>query len=273
MRWRRERLGSRLHAALRAAVVAALAVASTGIPAAAAERVAVFAAASLSDVLTALRDEFQASTGGAIEFNFAASSALALQIREGARADIFFSADEAKMDALQQAKAIELGTRVSLLSNALVCVVLADAQWTPAKAEDLTQPRVRHIALAEPMTVPAGIYAKQFLTAQGVWPKLERRIVPVESVRSVLAAVESGNVDAGIVYRTDARISKRVRVAFEVPADKGPHISYPVALVHGGRAPAAARAFLAFLQSPAARGRFEEYGFTVIAPVPEPASP
>lgn len=258
-----------VHCAV-AVAVAALCGASS---AAAAERVSVFAAASLTDVLTALANDFQASTGQGVEFNFAASSALALQIREGARADMFFSADEAKMDALQQAKAIEPGTRVSLLSNSLVCVVQAQATWAPAAAVDLAQPQVRHIALAEPATVPAGIYAKEFLTEQGVWPKVAPRIVPVESVRAVLAAVESGNADAGIVYRTDARISKRVRVAFEVPAEQGPRISYPVALVHGGRTPAAARAFLAFLQSPAARRRFEEHGFSVIAPAPQPASP
>ena len=106
---------------------------------------------------------------------------------------------------------------------------------------------VQRIALAEPSSVPAGVYSKKFLEAVGLWAAVAPKVIPTENVRAVLAAVESGNVDAGIVYKTDALISKKVRVAFEVPASRGPAISYPFALVKGAPHEAAARAFLAHL--------------------------
>ena len=225
--------------------------------------VLVFAAASLTDALTEIAAAWKTSGGGSIAFNFASSSTLALQIREGAPADLFLSADEAQMDVLERAGLVAPGTRRSILSNAIVVVVPADSPLRIASERDLAGPRVGTLALAEPASVPVGIYSKKFLERAGIWGALASRIVPTENARATLAAVESGNVDAGIVYRTDAAISKHVRIAFEIPAAVSPAISYPFALVKGSPREPAARKFLEYLSSRAARGVFVRYGFLV----------
>jgi molybdate transport system substrate-binding protein len=111
--------------------------------------------------------------------------------------------------------------------------------------------------------VPAGIYAKEYLEKLGLWQQLSDKIVPVENVRAALAAVESGNVEAGIVYKTDAMISKKVKVAFEVPESDGPVISYPLAVIKDAKAPDAAKKLAAYLESEPAEAVFEKYGFIV----------
>ena len=227
----------------------------------AAGEVTVFAAASLSDALRELAASYQQATGDTVRLNLGASSTLARQIQEGARADLFFSADEAKMDALERAGLIEPGTRRSLLSNSLVVVVAADRAIRLTSARDLTAPAVRRLAVAEPETVPAGIYARAYLESQGLWRALAPKIVPAENVRAVLAAVASGDVEAGIVYRTDALVSPRVRVAWAVPPGEGPRISYPLAVVKGGENPGGGRRFLAWLASAANKSVFVKYGF------------
>ncbi|HWA08737.1 MAG TPA: molybdate ABC transporter substrate-binding protein [Opitutaceae bacterium] len=221
----------------------------------------VFAAASLSDALKEIARAYEPASGDTLHVNLAASSTLALQIRQGAPADVFFSADEAKMDDLAKAGLIAAGTRVSLLSNTLVIVVNADGGAAIASPADLAKPAIGHLALAEPQTVPAGIYAKEWLQGAGLWKKVIDKVVPTENVRACLAAVESGNADAGIVYKTDALISKKVKVAYEVSVADGPKISYPLAVVQGAKNGAAARKFTAYLASPPARAVFEQYGF------------
>ncbi len=223
--------------------------------------VTVFAAASLSDTLGELAATYQQTTGDTVRLNLGASSTLARQIEEGAPADLFFSADEAKMDALARAGLIDAATRRSLLSNALVVIVAADRPLPLASARDLGAPAVRRLAIAEPETVPAGIYARAYLEQAGLWRALAPKIVSTENVRAVLAVVAGGDADAGFVYRTDALISKRVRVAWVVPAAEGPRISYPVAVLRGAANPGGARRLLAWLESPAARAVFVRFGF------------
>src|SRR5207253_906340 len=120
----------------------------------------------------------------------------------------------------------------------------------------------RRIAIGDPAAVPAGAYAKAYLQRIGLWSALEGRFVPTASVRLALAAVESGAVDAAIVYRTDIRAAPRAREAFVVPRDEGPSIVYPAAVLAGGKNPRGARRFLAFLQGPNAAAIFEREGFT-----------
>jgi molybdate transport system substrate-binding protein len=225
--------------------------------------VLVFAAASLTDALKEIAASWEIAGGGSVVFNFAASSLLARQIREGAPADLFLSADEAQMDGLERAGLVVPGTRRSVLSNTLVAVVPPDSALRIASPRDLAGKGVERIALAEPTSVPVGVYSKKFFERVGIWEALTPKVVPTENVRATLAAVESGNVDAGIVYRTDAAISKRVRIAFEIPAAMGPAISYPFALVKGAPRETEARRFLAYLGSPAARAVFVRYGFLV----------
>lgn len=234
------------------------------LPAAAAE-LRVFAAASLTDALQEIAPEYERATGDRLVLNLGASSTLARQIQEGAPADLFLSADEEKMNGLEKRKLLAPGTRRSVLSNTLVVVVPMDSGVTIARPEDLASPSLRVLALAEPQTVPAGIYAKQYLRKKGLWSKVIDRVVPTENVRAALAAVESGNADAGIVYRTDAAISKKVRVAYEVPRADGPAISYPFAVLAGSERKEASRRFLDYLQSPPALEVFRKHRFLILA--------
>lgn len=153
-------------------------------------------------------------------------------------------------------------TRRDMLSNSLVIVVPNDSRLTIMSPEDLLA-KTQKIAIADPRVVPAGIYTKEFLSGIGLWDKLESKIVPTENVRAALAAVESGNADAGFVYKTDADISKKVKIAFSAPIEKGPAIRYPVAIVKETKNRLAAENFLRYLQSDNARKLFERYGFIV----------
>lgn len=225
----------------------------------------VFAAASLTDALEEIAASYETSTGDRIVLNLGASSTLARQIQEGAPADLFLSADEEKMNRLEKRGLLLAGTRRSVLSNTLVVVVPSDSNLKISRIADLAAPSIRAIALAEPQSVPAGIYAKDHLRKQGLWNKVIDRVVPTENVRAALAAVESGNVDAAIVYKTDAGISRKVRVTHEVPRAEGPVISYPFAVLAGSDQPEAARKFLAHLESPAALGVFRKFGFLILS--------
>lgn len=225
--------------------------------------VTVFAAASLTDVLKEIAAGYEKQSGDKIVFNFAASGPLARQIQEGAPADIFFSADEARADALDQKGLLVPGTRRSRLGNSLVIVEPTDSRLPIDMPQDLAQTNVHRLALGDLKTVPVGAYSKAYLEKLGLWDQLQAKTVPCESVRAVLAAVESGDVEAGIVYKTDATISRKVKIVFEVPVGSGPKISYPMALVKDGPQPEAARKFLAFLDSPTAAAVFVKYGFLV----------
>jgi len=233
--------------------------------AARAGEITVYAAASLSDAMEEAAREWKAASGSgdAVVCNFAASSTLARQIREGARADIFFSADEAQMETLARAGLIDAQTRRSLLSNTLVIVVHKESSKAALSPEQLATAAIRRLALADPEAVPAGVYARAYLTRLGLWKAVEPKVIPAGNVRAALAAVEAGNADAGIVYKTDAALSGKVVVAFEVPRKEGPAISYPVALLREAPNAADARAFLHFLQSPRGLAIFERFGFLI----------
>ncbi|MES2660791.1 MAG: molybdate ABC transporter substrate-binding protein [Verrucomicrobiota bacterium] len=228
-----------------------------------ATEITVFAAASLTDAIKEIATAYETTSGDKVIFNFAASNTLAQQIQAGAPADIFFSADEAKMDVLAAARLIEKDTRKDLLGNSLV-VITAEGGPEISKAEDLTKPSVKHLSVGDPKAVPAGVYAKAWLEKAGVWEKLQPKIVPAENVRAAMAVVESGNAEAGIVYKTDATISKKVKVALEIPAAGGPKITYPAAVVSDSRNKEAARKFLSHLADKSADETFAKFGFSVI---------
>jgi molybdate transport system substrate-binding protein len=225
--------------------------------------VRVSAAASLTDVLQEIAPLYEKHTGDTLLFNFGASSTLARQIQEGAPADLFISADELKMDQLQQRGLIVKKSRRSILSNTLVIIVPRDSRVKLASPADLADPSLRNVAIAEPQTVPAGIYAKEYLRKLRIWDRIKYKVVPTDNVRATLAAVESENAESGIVYKTDARLSKLVRVAYEVPASQGPAISYPAAVLADSKQQPAAQRLLDFLQSAAAQAIFRKYGFPV----------
>lgn len=222
----------------------------------------VLAASSLSDVLRETAPAFTAETGHTLRFHFGASGLLARQIREGAPADLFFSADDLRTDQLQAAGLLLADTRRPLLSNTLVVVTARTLDvGAVTRLSDLTHSSIRRIAIGEPAIVPAGSYARAHLEKISLWASLAEKCLPVESVRAALAAVESGNADAAFVYRTDALSSSGVRIAIEIPADPAHPIVYPAAIVADSRHPAAARAYLAWLAAPTAQAVFARYGF------------
>jgi len=229
-----------------------------------AAEVTVFAAASLTDALKEISASYEEQSGDKIVFNFGASSLLERQIEEGAPADIFFSADEPKMDALEKKDLILKETRKSRVSNSLVIVTSADSDLKITSPADLAGSKIRRIALADPKAVPAGVYAKAFLEKEKLWLDVEPKVVPVDNVRAALAAVESGNIEVGMVFKTDAVISKKVKIAYEVPTNIGPKISYPVAVTKNARQVESAKKFANYLGSDDAAKNFTKYGFIVL---------
>lgn len=229
-----------------------------------AAEITVFAAASLTDALKEIGAHYEEHGNDKVAFNFGASSLLARQIEEGAPADVFFSADEAKMDQLDNKDLVLKGTRKSRLSNALVIVTAADSEVKINSPSDLADPKIRRIALADPKAVPAGVYSKAFLEKEHLWNAVEPKVVSTDNVRAALAAVESGNIEAGMVFKTDAAISKRVKVAYEVPAKDSPKISYPVAVMKTSKSIESAKKFVEYLDSDDAAKVFEKYGFIVL---------
>lgn len=238
----------------------AMLLAPQGVPQAA--PITVSAAVSLTDALSAVATEYANAGRGGIRFNFGASNVLARQIVQGAPVDAFISADEAQMDVVAKAGLIQDGSRIPLLGNQLAVVVPNDRPRTFTSIAQIADPALRRIAVGDPAAVPAGIYARQYLEQEGLWAAVQPRIVPTASVRGALAAVESGAADAAIVYRTDARGALRATVAWVVPADRGPRIVYPAAIVRGSRNAAEAARFLDFLRGDVAARTFSRYGFT-----------
>ncbi|MGO8701112.1 MAG: molybdate ABC transporter substrate-binding protein [Limisphaerales bacterium] len=251
-----------------ASIIAIAALLSCLPSASAAARVTVFAAASLADSLQEIAAAYEKQSGERIVFNFAASGLLARQIEEGAPADLFISADEAWADALETKGLIVKETRRDLLANSLVIVTAPDTAAVQSPG-DLTHAAVKRVALGDPRTVPAGTYAKVYLEKSGLWPAIKSKVIPCANVRAVLAAVESGNVDAGLVYQTDAAISKNVRVAFAVPMGVGPRIVYPAALVKDAPQHDAAKQFLGYLAGKEAGAVFRRRGFVVLSAAPK----
>jgi molybdate transport system substrate-binding protein len=245
--------------------LAALLLFSATLGARAQEPLTVFGAASLQNALEDIGRAYQQTTGRAVRFSFAASSALARQIEQGAPAAIFASADEQWMDYLAQRNLIVPETRQSLLGNRLVLIVPA----ANVVKVDL-KPGFNLAALlgsdgrwvtGDPSNVPVGRYAQEALTSLGVWPLAEKRLVRAENVRVALAFVERGEAAAGVVYETDAAVSQKVRVAGAFPADSHKPITYPFAVVAKHDVPAA-REFLRYLAGSEARDVWRRYGFS-----------
>jgi molybdate transport system substrate-binding protein len=225
--------------------------------------ITVFAAASLTNVLQELGDTFTKDSSIPVRFSFAASSAIARQIENGSRADLFFSADLEWMDYLQSRQLIQPATRHDVLGNQLVLIAPADSKIAlkiePHFALAATLGNGR-LATGDPDSVPVGRYAHEALANLGVWDGVAARLVRADSVRSALAFVDRGEAALGIVYATDALIDKKVRVVDTFPAATHLPIIYPAALTIGAKADAAK--FLSYIRGPAGSVAFQRYGFT-----------
>ncbi|BAY75390.1 molybdenum ABC transporter periplasmic molybdate-binding protein [Nostoc linckia NIES-25] len=223
----------------------------------------VSAAASLKDALEELKPLYQQSKSNVnITYNFGASGALQQQIEQGAPADIFISAGKKQVDALEQKGLLLPGSRANLANNRLVLVVAQDVVGVTSFYK-LTDEKIKKIAIGEPRSVPAGQYGEQVLKKLKLYDRLKPKLVFANNVRQVLAAVETGNAQAGLVYATDAKISNKVKVV--VAADEKFHspIVYPIAVLKSSKNPAAAKEFVQFLSSAQAKDILKKYGFLV----------
>ena len=239
--------------------------------AAAQQSLTVFAAASLRNALDDVDAAFTRATGIKVTVSYAATSALAKQIEQGAPADVFASADLKWMDYATEHKLIKPETRVNLLGNRLVLIapkaskldhVAIDKGFDIAKLAGDAR-----IAVADVKAVPAGRYAKAALTALGVWAAAEPKLAQAENVRAALAYVARGETALGIVYETDAKIEPGVKIVGIFPESSHPPVTYPLAETSASKNPAVAR-YLHFLRTGAAKTIFDKYGFSyLIRPV------
>ncbi|MGA8073204.1 MAG: molybdate ABC transporter substrate-binding protein [Candidatus Acidiferrales bacterium] len=221
----------------------------------------VSAAISLKDALGEIQVLYRAEhPDTAIHLNLGASGTLQQQVEQGAPVDVFISASSGQMDALESEGLLIPETRKNLLRNELVLIV-PNGETLVTNFADLTRPDVKHIAIGEPQTVPAGKYAQEVLTHLGSYKRLKAKLVLAKDVRQVLTYVATGNADAGIVYATDARTSSQVKI--EAVAPEGSHslIVYPAAVLKASKNVSGAKSFLDFLFGLKARAVFQKYGF------------
>ncbi|GBF78730.1 molybdate ABC transporter substrate-binding protein [Aphanothece sacrum] len=221
----------------------------------------VSAAMSVKDALEDIKSVYQKSQLNLkITYNFGSSGSLQQQIEQGAPVDIFLSAATKQMDALEKKKLLVPGTRKNLLSNSIVLVTPKD-QKVVKKFSDLSNPQVKKISLGEPKSVPAGQYGEQVLKHYKLWESIKSKIVYGKDVRQVLTYVETGDVEAGLVYSTDASNSNKVRVAATAPTNSHDPITYPIAVIKDSKNMGAAKAFVQFLSGNQAKAIFKKYGF------------
>jgi len=249
------------------ALAAMAAVAPTCVASQTAPPLTVFAAASLKDAMDEAGKVYTAKTGRPVRFSYAASSAIARQIEQGAPADLFISADADWMDFLAKRRLVVAGTRRDLLSNHLALIAPADSKLTVRIRKGMPLAAALgaagRLAVAGP-DVPAGRYAEASLTALGVWDSVKDRLAQAENVRAAMVFVARGETPLGIVYDTDAKVEPRVRIVALFPDSTHPRIVYPAAVVTASKN-TDARAFLAGLQSPAEAAVFRRFGFIVLA--------
>lgn len=222
------------------------------------------AAASLTDVTAEIAEAYKAAAPDVeLTFTYASSGNLQTQIEEGAPVDIFMSAAQKQMNALEDEKLLADGTRSDLLENKVVLIVPADSALDITGFEDLATDKVSTVALGDPASVPAGQYAEEVLTSLQILDKVKEKANYGSDVRQVLTWVESGNVDCGVVYATDAATSDTVKVICEAPEGSVKAIVYPVAVLEQSANKEAAMQFIDFMKTDEIAAIFEKYGFKI----------
>lgn len=225
----------------------------------------VSAAASMQDAMKAIKPVYQEKNPDiSIIYNFGSSGSLKQQIEQGAPADVFLSASPKWIDALETENLLLEGKRQDLLKNTMVLITPANSDQGISDFSALSDSKVKKVALGDPESVPAGQYAKEVLTSLNLYQPLETKYVFAKDVRQVLSYVETGNVDAGLVYGTDAKIAgDKVKVTAVAPDNTHKPIIYPVAIIKDTKNPEASQAFIEFLSSNQAKDVFEQYGFSM----------
>lgn len=225
------------------------------------KEITILAAASMKDALEAIKSSYP-DKNVTINYSYGASGTLQTQIEQGAPADIFISAANKQMDALEKKDKIDTSTRVVLLKNDLVLITSKDND-TIKSIQDMTSDKVKKVALGEFASVPAGQYAKEALTSLHMLKDIEKKTVYASDVRGVLNWVENKEADCGVVYGSDAASSNKVRVVSIFPATSHKAITYPMALIKGSKEGDTAKAFMKYLQGADAKKIFKENGFQV----------
>lgn len=222
------------------------------------------AAASLTDVTKDIAAQYKkVQPNVTLTFTYGSSGALQTQIEQGAPVDIFMSAATKQMDALVKKNLIDTSTRKNLLENKVVLITPKNSTLGIKSFNDLASSKVKKIAVGDPKSVPAGQYANQVFSSLKIADKIKSKLNLGTDVRQVLTWVESGNVDCGVVYSTDAKTSSKITVVCDAPAGSCDKVVYPVAVVKSSKQAAAAADFLKFLQTPEVSTLFEKYGFAV----------
>jgi molybdate transport system substrate-binding protein len=226
------------------------------------ETITVSAAASLTNAFTDIASQFEKENPGTyVTLNFGGSGNLRIQIEGGAPVDVFASADEKQMDMLANKSLIDNSSRKDFTHNSLVLIVPAGSTLNITGIQDLTDPKVQHIGIGNPDTVPVGNYTKTALTAAGLWSQLENKIVPAEDVRQVLTYVERGEVDAGFVYSTDAKSADPGTIKVVTNVSVSTPVTYPIAVVSSSVHKGKAQKFLDFVTGTEGQNILKEYGF------------
>ena len=239
-------------------------VSSPDDPADEAVEINISAAASLTDALTEIQSEYAKESKAVLRLNYGASGTLQQQIAQGAPCDLFFSASKVNMDRLEEAGLIVAESRKDVLGNTLSLIAAAEKKDEIKSYDALTADIVRRIAIGMPDLVPAGRYADQSLKKLNIWDRIQEKIILAKDVKQVLEYVDSGNVDCGIVYKTDAMLMKKGKVVMDLPGDSHDPIVYPAALIRDSAHSEAAARFYDFLLTDYSKDVFEKYGFTVL---------
>lgn len=224
----------------------------------------VSAAVSMKDALTEIQTNYQKKAPHVkLLYNLGASGSLQKQIEQGAPADIFISAAPKQMNELETKNLVNKASRKNLLENKLVLIAPKNSTLKITKFEELQNEDVKQIGVGETKVVPAGQYAEQALKKLGIWEKIQSKIVFAKDVRTVLTYVDTGNVDAGIVYKTDAASSNNVKILATAPEGSHQPIIYPAAILTGTKNQKAAEEFMAYMAGPEGKTVFEKYGFVM----------
>jgi molybdate transport system substrate-binding protein len=220
------------------------------------------AAASLKESMEEIKPLFEAEYPNVtITYNFGSSGTLQKQIEQGAPADVFISAGSKQMQALINKELVEKSDTANLLLNQLVMVTPVDSKQTFTTVKELTNKKIKYIAIGQPETVPAGTYTQQVLTTRKIWDTLKDKFVYAKDVRQVLELVETGNADAGFVYKTDAITSKKVKIAINILSSTHKPIVYPMGIIKDSEHKKEASLFYDYLKQTKAQQVFVKHGF------------
>ncbi len=228
------------------------------------KEVYIVAAASMTDAIKEIGADYEKEHPDVkLMYNFGSSGALQTQIEQGAPADVFISAAQKQMNALDEKGLIDKDTRKDLLENKVVLIVPKDSNLTLQNFSDVATDKVNKIALGEPKAVPVGQYSEEIFKNLNVLDQVKDKAVYASDVRQVLGWVETGEVDCGVVYATDAAISDKVKVLMEAPADTHKPVIYPVAMVNSSKNPDVAKDFITYLGTDSVKAILTKYGFSV----------